>query len=109
VRVHPRGGIVYVNNRGEDSLAWFHVDADGSLSRAGDVRVAPSIHPGLAARSFCLDPEGSLLLLADRPANLVRGYAVDATDGSLTQVTELAVAQPAFVLIAELPDATQPA
>ena len=102
VRVHPAGGLVYVNNRGEDTLAWFRVDAEGRLDRAGDVRLADSIHPGLAARSFAFDRTGGLLLVADRPANLLRGYAVNAASGDLTPVVELALPQPAFVVVAEL-------
>lgn len=102
VRVHPAGNVVYVNNRGEDTLAWFQVDSAGRAHRAGDVRLADSIHPGLAARSFAFDPAGRLLLVADRPANLLRGYAVDPASGDLTPVVDLAIPQPAFVVVAEL-------
>jgi 6-phosphogluconolactonase len=70
VRSHPHGGFVYVNNRGEDSVAWFRVDDDGQLTRAGHVSIAKSIHPGLAARSFAFAPSGGFILVADRPGNL---------------------------------------
>ncbi|OIJ68308.1 lactonase family protein [Streptomyces mangrovisoli] len=103
VRVHPDGGFVYVNNRGEDSLAWFRTDADGRLTRLGHVPLAPSLHPGVAARSFAFAPGGGFLLVADRPANLVRAYAVDAEDGSLSALGTVDVAQPAYVEFAELP------
>ncbi|MFF3505033.1 lactonase family protein [Streptomyces sp. NPDC003247] len=103
VRVHPDGGFVYVNNRGEDSVVWFRVERDGGLTRAGHVPLAPSVHPGLAARSFTFDPSGSFLLVADRPADLVRSYAVDAGSGALSPLTETHVPQPAFVAFAELP------
>ncbi len=102
VRVHPNGSLVYVNNRGEDSVAWFRAGPDGELSRAGHVSLARSVHPGLAARSFAFDPSGSFLLVADRPANLVRSYAVDAS-GHLRPLTQAAVSSPAFVAFAELP------
>jgi 6-phosphogluconolactonase len=102
VRVHPAGALVYVNNRGEDSLAWFRAGPDGELSRLGHVPLSRSVHPGLAARSFAFDPSGSFVLLADRPANLVRSYAVEAGTGDLRPLTEVAVADPAFVVFAEL-------
>jgi 6-phosphogluconolactonase len=102
VRVHPSGRWVYVNNRGEDSLAWFETDTAGGLRRAGHVPLADSPHPGLAARSFSLSPDGSFLLVADRPANLVRSYAVDEATGALAPLTELAVPDPAFIVFAEL-------
>ncbi|WP_067683770.1 lactonase family protein [Nocardia miyunensis] len=102
VRVHPNGQFVYLNNRGEDSLAWFRVDAAGGLTRAGHTPLSRSIHPGLAARSFAFDPTGSFLLVADRPADLVRSYAVDETTGALEHLGDTAVADPAFVEFAEL-------
>lgn len=103
VRVHPGGRFVYVNNRGEDSLAWFHIADDGTLTRRGHVPVAASLHPGVAARSFTFDPSGSFMLVADRPADLVRAYTVNAADGTLSPLAEVRVAQPAFVEFAQLP------
>jgi len=105
VRVHPNGRSVYVNNRGEDTLVWFHVGAQGSLARKGQVALAKSIHPGLAARNFSFDPSGRFMLVADRPAHLVRSYAVDAADGSLTPLAQLRVLDPAFVAFVQLPAA----
>jgi 6-phosphogluconolactonase len=102
VRVHPNGRFVYVNNRGEDAVVWFRVSANGALTRLGDAPLAKSLHPGLAARSFAFDPTGSFMLLADRPANLVRSFAVNPDDGSLTQIAALMVPGPAFVAFAQL-------
>jgi 6-phosphogluconolactonase len=99
VRVHPLGRFVYVNNRGEDSLAWFGYEADGRLRRIGHVPLAPSIHPGLAARSFCFDETGALLFAADRPANRLRAYAVDAASGTPSPVAELEIINPASVAV----------
>ncbi|MGF6876939.1 6-phosphogluconolactonase [Paraburkholderia sp. MM5477-R1] len=97
VRVHPDGGFVYVNNRGEDSVAWFAVGKNGELDRRGHVSISKSIHPGLAARSFAFDPTGNFVLVADRPANLVKSYAVDRSNGSLHLLTEASVGDPAFI------------
>ncbi|SLK09113.1 lactonase family protein [Novosphingobium mathurense] len=102
VRVHPGGGLVYVNNRGEDSLTWFRSDSDGRLVRLGGITLAPSIHPGLAARNFTFDPSGAFVLVADRPADLVRSYAVCPNTGALTWLGQVHVPDPAFVAFAEL-------
>ncbi|MGI5461114.1 lactonase family protein [Streptomyces sp. CA-249302] len=102
VRVHPNGRFVYVNNRGEDSIAWFEVSHEGGLARLGHVSLAPSLHPGVAARSFAFDPSGAFMLVADRPADLVRAYAVGEADGVLSLLAEAHVSQPAFVAFAEL-------
>lgn len=102
VRVHPGGGFVYVNNRGEDSLAWFSIDGQGILTRCGAVALAPSIHPGLAARSFAFAPAGNFLLVADRPADLVRSYEVCPQTGALSAIAQVNVPDPAFVVFVEL-------
>ena len=65
------------------------------------VGLAASLHPGLAARSLAIDPTGSFLLVADRPANLVRSYAIDRGTGELAPLTDVPIGQPAFVTFAE--------
>lgn len=104
VRAHPRGGFVYVNNRGEDSVAWFRVAADGRLSRMGHIStgIGKYVHPRFGIRSFQFSPSGALMLLADRPANRLRSYAVDAKNGSLQPLAEVAVSNPACIVFAEI-------
>lgn len=99
VQIHPDGCTLYVNNRGEDAIAWFSVAADGALHREGHVSLSASVHPGLAARSLAVSPRGDYLLVGDRPAGLVRSYGI-AADGSLTPRSEFAVPGAAFVCIA---------
>ena len=103
VRSHPHGGFVYVNNRGEDSIAWFRVDKGGRLTRAGHVSISKSIHPGLATRSFVFASSGEFILVADRPGNLIRSYAVNRADGSLEPIGEASISDPAYITFAELP------
>jgi 6-phosphogluconolactonase len=107
VRAHPRGGFVYVNNRGEDSVAWFRVAPDGRLSRMGHVSISIGryIHPKFGTRSFEFSPSGAFMLLADRPANMLRSYAVDAKNGSLQPLAEVAVSNPACIVFAEIASA----
>ncbi|MFK0092311.1 lactonase family protein [Pseudomonas sp. NPDC090592] len=97
VRVHPNGRFVYVNNRGEDTLAWFEVIADGQLRRAGSIRLARSIHPGLAARSFSFAPCGEFMLVADRPGHQVRSYAVSPESGGLALLAEMHIPDPVYI------------
>ncbi|GAA4156100.1 lactonase family protein [Leifsonia shinshuensis] len=102
LRLHPDGRFLYVNNRGEDSLAWFEIMPDKSLARRGHVALAKSLHPGLAARSFAFTPSADTVLIADRPAGLIRAYRVDRTTGALTELSELSLPDPAFIEFAEL-------
>lgn len=105
IRVHPNGRFVYVNNRGEDCLAWFEVQNDGALRRAGAVRLARSLHPGVAARSFAFAPCGEFMLVADRPAHQVRSYAVSPTSGGLVLLAEVNIPDPAYIEFVQLPPA----
>lgn len=100
IQIHPSGRVLYVNNRGEDALAWFTIDERGGMLRAGHVPLAASIHPGLAARSFAIDAGGEFALVADRPAGLLRSYRVDDT-GALHPLGDIEVPGAAFVLIAD--------
>ena len=88
---------------GLDWLPGSQVLTDGELARLGQVPLARSVHPGLAARSFAFDPSGEFLLVADRPANLIRSYAADGASGELRPLAEAAVPGPAFVAFAGLP------
>ncbi|WP_336749695.1 lactonase family protein [Pantoea vagans] len=97
IRIHPNGKFIYLNNRGEDSLAWFSTSWDGKLQRLGSVTLAKSIHPGLAARNFKFSPAGEYILVADRPDNSIKSYAVNGGDGSLTYRSAFNVPQPAYI------------
>jgi 6-phosphogluconolactonase len=102
LQVHPSGRFVYMNNRGEDTIVWFSISADGHLKEAGRVSVSKSDDPAGATRCMTLSPDGSFLLVPDRPADVVRSYAVDADTGNLTVLTEVPVQNPVFIQFVEL-------
>jgi 6-phosphogluconolactonase len=100
IEVHPVGRFVYVNNRGEDSVVGFKIDQEtGELTFVDLAKLAPSLHPGLAARSLQFDPSGNFLFVGDRPANAVVTFAVDGETGQMTKVASSDVRDPAFVLV----------
>ena len=96
LRIHPFLPIVYVNNRGEDSLAWFSIEQADKPVRIGHVALSKSVHPGLAARSFAVSPSGKFLLVADRPANAVKSFSISET-GSLDFIGSVEVPNAAYV------------
>jgi 6-phosphogluconolactonase len=102
VQVHPNGRLVYMNNRGEDTIVWFNISADGHLTKAGHVSVSRSPDPKDATRAMALSPSGAFLLVPDRPADVLRSYAVDPNDGSLKILKEVPVQNPVFILFVEL-------
>ena len=102
LQIHPNGRFVYMNNRGEDTIVWFSISPDGHLRKAGKVSVSKSPDPKDATRAMTLAPSGAFLLVPDRPADVLRSYAVDPNDGSLKVLKEVPIQNPVFIQFAEL-------
>jgi 6-phosphogluconolactonase len=102
LQVHPNGRFVYMNNRGQDDVVWFSISEDGHLKKAGRVELSKSEDPKDATRCMTLSPSGAFLLVPDRPADVIRSYAVDANNGSLKVLTEVPVQNPVFIQFVEL-------
>jgi 6-phosphogluconolactonase len=102
LQVHPNGRFVYMNNRGQDDVVWFGISEDGHLKKAGRVELSKSGDPKDATRCMTLSPDGAFLLVPDRPADVIRSYAVDANDGGLKVLTEVPVQNPVFIQFVEL-------
>jgi 6-phosphogluconolactonase len=102
VQVHPNGKFVYMNNRGEDTIVCFSIFSDGHLRKASTVSVSKSDDPAGATRCMTMAPSGAFLLVPDRPADVLRSYAVDADDGSLKALAEAPVQNPVFIQFVEL-------
>jgi 6-phosphogluconolactonase len=80
VAVAPSGRIVYMSNRGHDSIAIFAVDeATGKLTPAGHEPTQGSF-----PRHFALDPSGAFMLVANQDSDNVVVFRVDQVTGKLT-------------------------
>jgi 6-phosphogluconolactonase len=102
LQVHPNGRFVYMNNRGQDDVVWFSISEDGHLKKAGRVELSKSEDPKDATRCMTLSPDGAFLLVPDRPADVLRSYAVDPNAGSLKVLTEVPIQNPVFIQFVEL-------
>ena len=103
LQVLPNGKFVYMNNRGEDTVVWFSISPEGKLKKCGKVEVSkcPS-DPANATRCMTLSPDGAFLMVPDRPADVLRNFAVNPETGALTQVAEFPVQNPVYIQFAEL-------
>ena len=102
LQVHPNGKFVYMNNRGQDDVVCFSISGDGHLKKTSRVELSKSEDPKDATRCMTLSPDGAFLLVPDRPADVLRSYAVDANNGSLKVLTEVPVQNPVFIQFVEL-------
>ena len=96
IKVSPDGRFVYGSNVGHDSIVVFSVDAtSGALTQIQDL---PS--GGAWPRDFDVDPNGELLVAANRDSDALAVFAI-GQDGKLTplgQPTKVP-AQPTSVVI----------
>ncbi|MBI3973761.1 MAG: beta-propeller fold lactonase family protein, partial [Chloroflexi bacterium] len=80
VVVHPSGKLVYVSNRGHDSVAIFAIDQDtGKLRFVGHEPTQ-----GQTPRNFNVDPTGTFLLAANQASDTIVTFRIDQETGRLT-------------------------
>lgn len=79
IHLNPAGQLLYVGNRGHNSIAGFRVASDtGLLTPAG--HVATEAVPS----AFCLDPDGRFLFAAGTASGRLASYRIDSDSGALT-------------------------
>src|SRR5262249_60601248 len=76
VVLHPSGKLVYVSNRGHNSIAVFKVGADKKLTAAG--HITGDIK---TPRNFNIDPSGKWMLIASQDSAKVGVYEIDPATG----------------------------
>ena len=79
IHLHPSGRMLYVSNRGHDSIAIFTVDNDsGALTSSGwqETEAIP--------RVFNIDPSGRFLVVAGQGSGRAASYAIDGHSGALS-------------------------
>jgi 6-phosphogluconolactonase len=77
--LHPNGKVLYVSNRGANTIVAFTVASDGKLTQLSQT---PS--GGKTPRCFAIDAAGKWMVVANQDDNNLVTFAVDR-DGRLTQ------------------------
>ena len=78
IRVSPDGKFVYAANRLHDSIAYFSVGENGTLSFVGEEWTR-----GDYPRSFSFDPSGTFLYSCNQRADHIATFRVDGKSGAL--------------------------
>ena len=78
IQFSPDARMLFVPNRGHNSIAAFMVDGDGMLTAAGhaDTEAVPS--------AFSLDPAGRFVFAAGSATNRLAAYSIDGQSGAMT-------------------------
>ena len=97
IAVSADGRFLYASNRGDDSIAWFAIDAaSGALAPAGRVGTG-----GRAPRHFAIDPSGEWLVAANQDSDSIAIFRLDRGTGRPEPVGRpLSISSPACVLFA---------
>ena len=97
IHLTPSGRLLYVGNRGHNSIAGFAVDASGRLTPAGQASTEP------VPSAFCLDPTGHFVFAAGSASGRLASYRINEQTGALTPLTTYAAGQrPQAVLATRL-------
>jgi len=100
LHMHPNGLYLYGSNRGHDSIAHFEVDdVTGAVSADGHTPTG-----GDWPRNFGIDPDGSIMLVANQQSDEVVVFFLDPKTGALGEIsTEVTGASPSWVGVVALP------
>jgi 6-phosphogluconolactonase len=78
IRLHPTAKLLYVSNRGHDSIAGFKVnDTSGEMTSLGQTPTEKT------PRSFDVDPSGRFLYAGGESSGQLAAYRIDAGTGKL--------------------------
>ena len=79
IALDPSGKFIYTSNRGNDSIAVFHVEGTGRLRLAANVPTG-----GKEPRHFAIDPSGNYLLAENQLSDSIVTFRIDQKTGTLT-------------------------
>lgn len=77
--VSPDARFIYVANRLHDSVAWFSIGVDGTLTRAGEEWTR-----GDYPRSFTIDPSGQFLFSCNQRSDAIASFRINTKSGALS-------------------------
>jgi 6-phosphogluconolactonase (cycloisomerase 2 family) len=98
VAVSPDGKFVYAANRLHDSIAWFPVAEDGTVTFAGEEWTR-----GDYPRSFTIDPTANFLYSCNQRSDAITTFRINRKTGALTFTGEYTpVGTPAIIIFLDL-------
>ncbi|HRW04039.1 MAG TPA: beta-propeller fold lactonase family protein [Caldilineaceae bacterium] len=98
LHIHPRGHLLYVSNRGHDSIAGYQIDSEtGLLTSLGQQPTEP------IPRAFNFDPTGNFLYVTGQGSGQMTAYRVDQERGSLHEMARYPLGErPMWVMVLAL-------
>ena len=79
IALSPDARFVYAANRLHDSIAWFSIGAEGTLTWVGEEWTR-----GDYPRSFTIDPSGDYLFSCNQRSDAITSFRINRRSGALT-------------------------
>lgn len=95
IKLHPNGHILYVSNRGHNSLATYHIDEETGLLDL----IAIQETGGNIPRDFEITPDGKYLIAAHQSSDDAVLFELNPDTGMIKEVDRVGVPTPICVRI----------
>ena len=99
VKFHPNGQLLFVSNRGHNSLTACRADPETGLLRLLSIQPTGGDFP----RDFALSPDGGMLAVAHQFSHDLRLFSLNQQSGEMTFVSQLDVQSPVCVRFFSVP------
>lgn len=95
IKLHPNGRILYVSNRGHNSLATYRIDERTGLLTL----IAVQETGGSIPRDFEITPDGAYLIAAHQSSDDAVLFTVEPESGRITPIEKIEVPTPICVRV----------
>lgn len=95
IRIHPNGKLLFVSNRGHDSIATYRIDPQTGLLTL--LAIQPT--GGSIPREFAISPDGSIMIVTHQSSDDLRVFALNPETGEMTFLSRTEVPNPICVQI----------
>ena len=96
VKVHPKLPVVYVSNRGHNSITLFDIQPDGSLAWRSVFSLDVA-----EPRDFAIDPNGTWMVVGGQKSGELHVLSIDPKSGDLSSTSHQAkIAKPVCIVFA---------
>jgi 6-phosphogluconolactonase len=95
IKIHPNGRILYVSNRGHDSLATYRIDEVTGMLKLIEVQQTGGNIP----RDFEITPDGAYLIAAHQSSDDAILFKIDPENGKISPIERIEIPTPICVRI----------
>lgn len=93
IKMHPNGRLLFISNRGHNSLACYHIDQETGMLKLLSIQSTGGSIP----RDFDITPNGRYLIAAHQSSDSAVLFRLNSENGDITPIMQLEVPTPICV------------